>query len=58
MMGKIICCAWVYPAGCDFIARGETLEEVMAQARDHARSHGVEPTPELEELVAGLVEDE
>jgi predicted small metal-binding protein len=57
-MGKIVCCSWVNPAGCDFVARGETVEEVLRQAEAHAREHGIEPTPELVELVQGLIEDE
>lgn len=57
-MSKLICCRWVNPAGCDFEARGETVEEVLELARQHARQHGIEPTAELEELVLGLIEDE
>lgn len=57
-MAKLICCRWVNPAGCDFEARGETVEEVLALARQHAREHGIEPSPELEALVLGLIEDE
>lgn len=57
-MGKLLCCSWINPAGCAFEARGETVEEVMELARRHAREHGIEPTPELEALVLGLIEDE
>lgn len=57
-MGKVVCCNWVHPAGCDFTMRGETVEEVLAQAREHALAHGIEATPELEEMVAQFIEDE
>ncbi len=57
-MGKILCCNWVHPAGCDAAMRGETEEEVLAQAEVHAREHGIEPSPELLEMVRGLIEDE
>jgi predicted small metal-binding protein len=57
-MGKIVCCNWVHPAGCDAAMRGETVEEVLELAQVHAREHGIEPTPELVEMVRGLIEDE
>jgi uncharacterized protein DUF1059 len=57
-MGKILCCNWVHPAGCERVMRGVTVEEVLEQARTHAREHGIETTPELEDLVMGLIEDE
>ncbi len=57
-MGKVICCNWVHPAGCDHIMRGETVEEVLVQAEAHARDHGIEPTPELLGMVMAYIEDE
>jgi predicted small metal-binding protein len=57
-MGKILCCNWVYPAGCDFVARGETEEEVLELAQSHAREHGVEATPELLALAKSYIEDD
>ena len=57
-MGKILCCNWVNPAGCDFEARGETVEEVLALAQTHALEHGIEATPELLEIVTSMIEDE
>lgn len=57
-MAKVVCCRWVNPAGCEFEARGETEQEVLELARQHAREHGIEPTPALEELVLGLIEEE
>ena len=48
-MGKIIDCNKVNPqSGCDHVVRGETEEELMANAKEHAVSHGFsEVTPEL-----------
>ena len=57
-MGKVICCNWVHPAGCDHVMRGATVEEVLEQARVHAAEHGIEASPELVELVRGMIEDE
>ncbi len=57
-MGKILCCNWIHPAGCDAAMRGDTVEEVLALAKVHAFEHGIEPTPELVEMVRGLIEDE
>ena len=57
-MGKVICCNWVHPAGCDRVMRGATVEEVLEQASAHAAEHGIEASPELVELVRGMIEDE
>jgi hypothetical protein len=57
-MGKVVCCNWVHPAGCDFMMRGETVEDVLEQARVHALAHGIEPTPELVEMAKQFIEDE
>jgi len=48
-MGKIIECNKISPqSGCYHVMRGETEEEVMANAKEHAVSHGFrEVTPEL-----------
>ena len=43
---------------CDAVVRGEDVEEVVAQARPHARkAHGVEVTPEVAERIRTLVHD-
>ncbi len=57
-MGKVICCNWVHPAGCDFVMRGATVEEVLEQAQEHALTHGIEATPELLETVRECIEDD
>jgi predicted small metal-binding protein len=52
-MAKILKCAEVDPeSGCQHIIRGETEEEVLQEAAEHAKQHGIrEVTPELIELV-------
>ena len=59
-MGKIIDCNKVNPAsGCSHVVRGETLEETLANAKEHAKEHGiVEVTPELIEMIKANIEDE
>jgi predicted small metal-binding protein len=43
---------------CDAIVRGETVEEVMAQAGPHVRkAHGVEVSPEMAGQIRTLVHD-
>ena len=45
---------------CTFVARGETLEEVLAVGAEHGKEvHGIgEITPEMVEMIKGLVRDE
>jgi predicted small metal-binding protein len=52
-MAKILKCAEVDPeSGCQHIIRGETEEEVLQEAAEHAKQHGIrEVTPKLIELV-------
>jgi predicted small metal-binding protein len=59
-MGKIVDCARVDPStGCSHVVRGETEEELMKNAAEHAREHGiVEITPELLERVRANIQDE
>jgi predicted small metal-binding protein len=59
-MGKIIDCGKVDPStGCSHVVRGETEEELMRNAQEHAREHGiVEVTPDLMERVRANIEDE
>lgn len=41
---------------CDGVVRGDTVDDVLNQARDHAsQAHGVEVTPQMEKDLAGLV---
>jgi predicted small metal-binding protein len=58
-VGKVIYCNKVNPSSeCDHVIRGESEEEILQQARVHAREHGLEPTPELLEMVRSQIEDE
>ncbi len=59
-MGKIIDCSKVNPAsGCGHVVRGETEEELLKNAKAHAKEHGiVEVTPELIEMIKAHIEDE
>ena len=58
-MGKIIDCNKVNPAsGCTHVVRGDTEAELMKNAAEHAKSHGLEPTEELLEMVKSQIEDE
>ena len=59
-MGKIIDCNKVNPAsGCAHVVRGETEEELLKNAQEHAKGHGiVEVTPELLEQIKANIEDE
>jgi predicted small metal-binding protein len=58
-MTKILECAKVDPSsGCQHIIRGETEEEVLQKAAEHAKEHGIrEVTPELIELVKANIRD-
>ncbi|UOY03083.1 DUF1059 domain-containing protein [Blastococcus sp. PRF04-17] len=43
---------------CDAVVRGDTVDEVMAQAGPHAKEvHGVDVTPEMHRQLATLVRD-
>ena len=58
-MGKIIDCNKVNPtSGCTHVVRGDTEEELMKNAAEHAKDHGMEPTAELMEMVRSQAEDE
>lgn len=58
-MAKILECAKVDPAsGCKHIIRGETEEEVLQEAAEHAKEHGIrEVTPELIERIKAKIRD-
>lgn len=58
-MAKVMRCADVVGT-CDFVARGDSEQEILEQAAEHARSaHDVtEITPELAEKVRGAIRDE
>jgi predicted small metal-binding protein len=58
-MAKIIECHKVNPSSdCDHVVRGSDDEDVMRNAAEHAREHGLEATPELMEQVRSHIEDE
>ncbi|MBF9035393.1 DUF1059 domain-containing protein [Rhodobacterales bacterium HKCCE2091] len=54
-MTKVLKCGSLMP-GCDFVAKGESEDEILAQAAKHAKeAHGLDPTPELVEKVRGAI---
>ena len=59
-MGKVIRCSKVVPeSGCPHSIRGATDEEVLKNAGEHAKEHGiVDVTPELIEMIKANIEDE
>ena len=58
-MAKILECAKVDPSsGCQHIVRGETEQEVLQKAGEHAKQHGIrEVTPELLARVKANIRD-
>jgi predicted small metal-binding protein len=58
-MAKILKCSDV-GMDCDFVVRGETSEEVMKKAAEHARTaHGIEQIPpELAQKAQAAIKDE
>jgi len=60
MMGKILECAKVDPSsGCTHVVRGKTEEEVMKNAAEHAKQHGIrEMTPDLMAKAKAQIRDE
>ncbi|MFZ0293467.1 MAG: DUF1059 domain-containing protein [Candidatus Sulfotelmatobacter sp.] len=58
-MTKVLRCNDVV-GSCDFVARGESEQDILQQAAEHARSaHQVnEVTPELAEKVRSAIRDE
>ena len=59
-MGKFIDCNKVNPSSeCHHVVRGATEEELLKNAQEHAKEHGiVEVTPELIAMVKANIEDE
>ena len=59
-MGKIIECAKVDPSsGCTHVVRGKTEDEVLKNAMEQAKQHGIrEATPDLMARVKGAIRDE
>ena len=59
-MARRMSCRDVGP-DCDFVARGETDEEIMGQVAEHARTaHGMDEVPPgvAEKVRAAIREDE
>ena len=58
-MAKIIECATVDPSsGCQHVVRGETEDEVLRNAAEHAKEHGIgEVTPEMMAQVKAAIRD-
>jgi predicted small metal-binding protein len=58
-MAKIIECAKVDPSsGCQHVVRGETEEEVLQKAAEHAKEHGIrQVTPELMARVKANIQE-
>ncbi len=56
---KILECAKVDPSsGCNYVVRGNTEEEVLMNAAEHAKEHGIhEVTPDLMERVKANIHD-
>lgn len=53
-MSMMLECASVDPSmgSCPFVARGETVDEIMRQVGEHAKTHGIDKvTPELREQI-------
>jgi predicted small metal-binding protein len=55
-MEKVLRCADVSGTSCQFVARGQTMDEILQQAGRHAvEGHGLTVTPELVEAVKARV---
>jgi predicted small metal-binding protein len=55
-MEKVLRCADVSGTSCQFVARGQTMEEILEQTGRHAvEGHGLTATPELVEAVKARV---
>ncbi len=59
-MGEVIECVKVDPSsGCQHDIGGNTEEEVLKNAMEHAKSHGIrEATPELKAKVKAAIKEE
>ncbi len=58
-MAKVISCKDAGYIDCTAVMRGETEEEVLQKAGEHAKAvHNLEVTPELAQQVRALIKDE
>lgn len=57
-MEKVLRCADVSGTSCQFVARAQTMDEILQLAGQHAvDGHGLAVTPELVEAVKARVVD-
>lgn len=58
-MEKVVECAKVDPtSGCQHVIRGESEQEVLKKAAEHAKAHGIrQVTPELMERLKANIHD-
>ena len=58
-MAQVLKCGDLMP-GCDFVANGETVDEVLQKAAEHARTaHQISDiTPEIVRMVQGAIKTE
>jgi predicted small metal-binding protein len=57
-MAKVIDCGKVNPvSGCGHVIRAETEDELLQLAAEHAKEHGMEPSPELLAQVRSHIEE-
>ncbi len=55
-MEKVLRCADVSGTSCQFVARAETVDEILQQAGAHVvEGHGLTVTPELVEAVKARI---
>ena len=55
-MEQVLRCADVTGTSCQFVARAQTMEEILQQTGQHAvEGHGLTVTPELVEAVKARV---
>ena len=59
-MPKVIECAKVDPSsGCNHVVRGKDEQEVLKNAMEHAKQHGIrDVTPDLMAKVKAAIKDE
>ena len=58
-MAKVISCKDAGYTDCAAVMRGETEEEVLQKAAEHAKAvHNLEVTPELAQQVRTLIKEE
>jgi predicted small metal-binding protein len=58
-MEKVLRCADVSGTSCQFIARGQTMDDILRQAGQHVvEGHGLTVTPELVDAVKARVTEE